>query len=194
MHNNIRKTVLALLFILAMLFSAASAEQVELVVDGNRYTMEIPEEYAVYTSALGKDSSYVKFTGYEETGVLDDYMKGLGCCLVGVERTYYHQIWLSIKDRSEGLGQNPEERLIRAYYDGVAMGRGAYTVEQYNGHDYYVFASGKSIYENGINYYISTFFGNYEVALRWESETGKRTEEDIELLKAIIHSVQPMNE
>lgn len=194
MRNNIRGTALVLIFVLVMLFSTACAEQVNLVIDGNRYTVEIPEEYAAYTSALGIDSSYVKFTGYEETDVLDSYMQTLGCCLVGANKTSYHQIWLSIKDRSPGVGQNPSEQLIRSYYDGVSLARGAYTVEQYTGKDYYVFASGDSLYQNGVNYYISTFIGCYEVALRWESGTGERTEEDIELLKDLIHSVQPVNE
>ena len=196
MRNNIGKTIIGFTFILIMLFlSTANADVISLHVDDQEYTVSIPDTYVVYTPELGKDSSYVQFSGYQETEILDNYLKELGSCLVAVEKTIHHQLWLSIKDRSVGLGNNPQADTIQAYYDGVALGRGRYTVEKYNEKDYYLFAEGESIYkaQGGINYYISTFIGCYEVSVRWESGDGQRTDEEISLLKDIIHSVQLVN-
>ncbi len=146
---------------------------------------------------MGEDSPLLPVIGASVKD-MSRYMTGLGCSVFAVCLPSGHQLWLSVTDRSAGLGSvGPDgslpENIVKSYFDGTALSRGPYTVESFGGRDYYLFAKGISIYEGGVNYRISVFYGQYEIMLRWESGTGTRTGEDIETLKAVIRSVQPVN-
>ena len=122
-------------------------------------------------------------------------MAALGCSVCCVHSSDMHQMWISVKDRSVGLGKAKEgeslpKDIVTAFYDGISFSRGRYKLETIDGRDYYLFADGPSIYQGGINYYISTMMGHYEVSVRWESGNGKRTQDDIALLKEIITSIR----
>jgi len=164
---------------------SAPMQKVDVTVDDLQYTFSIPETYYIYTSALGKTGIY----GDLDTGKLDAYLQQLGSCIYGEHTKLNHQFWISINDRSPGLGSNPSKEMIEAYYNGQTISRGPYTKESFEGQDYYLFADGQSINPNGINYRISTFKGCHEISVRWESGSGTRTEEDITELKNIIRSV-----
>lgn len=192
MKSFLKSAAVMLLFLGVLLTSASYAEKAEVTVDNHRYSVEVPDGYAIYTPELGMNSSYIKMTGYTDLETLNIYMKTLGSCLIGVHTSKYHELWLSIKDRSLGVGTNPTDEIIHSFYLGVAVSRGKFTVENHEGKDYYVFADGTSIYPDGANLYISTFIGHYEVAARWESGSGMRTEQDIDELKEIIYSVHLM--
>ena len=163
-----------------------STQKVEVTVDGILFTVHVPDTYSIYTSALGKTGIY----GDLDTEKMDAYLQQLGSCMYGEHTERGHQLWVNITDRSPGLGKNPSKEMIDSYYDGMVSGRGQYTKENYEGQNYYLFADGKSIYPNGINYRIATFLGYYEISIRWESGTGTRTAVDIAELKNMIRSVE----
>ena len=191
-----KKRIVSLLCVLVFVLSigTAHAEAYTFSVDQREYSVDIPDAYLVYTSSMGQESPLLKLTGATASS-MDLYMAALGSSVCCVHREYMHQMWISVKDRSSGLGTVEEggslpKDIIKAYYDGVAFSRGSYSVETIDGREYYLFANGKSINAGGINYYISTMMGHYEVSVRWESGNGARTESDIAELKSIIASIQ----
>ena len=198
MKSNRWSRILCLTAALAVLAGSALADgPVSFSAEGYTWEVSFPAQYIVYTKEMGEDSLLLKLTG-ASTDDMDWYMTGLGCSVVGVHLLNSHELWLSVSDRSPGVGRvgldgEVPKDIQEAFFDGASFGRGPYTVETFEGRDYYVFADGKSIYEGGINYRICTFIGQYEIMLRWESGTGERTAEDISELKGIIRSVKPVN-
>lgn len=196
MNKSVKMGILVALIIILLMFGINSfAETISFDVDRNTYIAEIPERYLVYIYGTGDNNPLIQLSG-NTSAQIDSALEMLGSSVWVVQKTQYHQFWLSVKDRSAGLGmvsdgESLPKQILKSYYDGVSLSRGPYFVETYNGQDYYVFENGKSIYQGGKNYYISTFFGHYEVTLRWESGDGTRTAEDIAELKDIIHSVHP---
>ena len=193
------RRLVTLILALALLVSAgrAAAEPLVFSAGGRKWQVDLPRGYLAYTGEMGEDSPLLAVTGASVKD-MNRYMTGLGCSVCAVYLPSGHQLWLSVTDRSAGLGSaGPDgslpEYIVKAYFDGTAFSRGPYTVESFGGRDYYLFAKGISIYEGGVNYRISVFYGQYEIMLRWESGTGTRTGEDIETLKAVIRSVQPAN-
>jgi hypothetical protein len=198
MRLNVKGKFLYVLVILLMFCFNAGAESITFSVDNNTYAVDLPEDYLIYVYGSGDDSPLLKLAG-KRASEIDSVLDQLGSSVWGAHKTLFHQFWLSVKDRSAGLGTVPEgqalpKNIVDSYFDGVAIGRGPYTVETYDGRDYYVFENGQSIFQNGINYFIATFSGHNEVSLRWESGNGERTEDDIAVLKNIIRSVHVQKE
>lgn len=194
MRLSVKDKFLFILVVLLLFCVSAGAESFTFSADNHTYAADVPDDYLIYISGSGDGNALLELAG-RSAAEIDSVLEQLGSSVWGAHKTLLHQFWLSVKDRSAGLGtvqdgQSLPKDIVKSYFDGVAIGRGSYTVETYDGQDYYVFENGQSIFQNGINYYISTFFGHYEVALRWESGNGKRTEEDIAVLKDIIRSVR----
>lgn len=194
MKNNCWKIMMAALLMAAVLLGMANAEELSFQAEGHRFTVNIPEPYLAYTVELGAESPMMRMSG-ADAAEMDAYMAALDCAVCCLDSKNMHQMWLTIKDRSVGLGRAPEggslpADVLDAYYEGLGLIRGAFTVETIDGREFHLFANGRSIYSGGINYFISTFMGHYEISLRWESGTGSRTEEDIAVLKEIIASVR----
>ena len=180
--------VIGVLFVLMAVELPAFADKVPFTAVGTQYEVELPAGWVYYSSDLGAKSPYVQLTGASVSD-LNVYLTSLQCQVIGVEINNSHQLWVSVKDRKDGLGASPRMIDIINYYNGVALSRGPYQMDVYGEAYIARFDENPSIFDGGISQYLSVLDGSREIIVRWESGNEKKTEKDIQQLIDILLSV-----
>lgn len=167
-----------------MISSLALAVDVPFTADGTKYVVSLSDEWFYYSADLGDESPLCIAVSRE---TLDDYAQTLNTQVIGVNASG-DEIYISVRDRSDGVGFSPSEEVIQSYYDGVALGRGSYTQETRNGKKITRFANNPRP-NGGEGEYLSTFLGSREVIANLAC-AAKKTNEDLEMLYKVILSVK----
>lgn len=181
--------------LLMSIIGIAGADEVETVsfsAGNEHYMAELPTGYLIYTPEMGTESPLLKLTGVTPDD-MNEYMELLQCVLCGVHEEKQHQLWISVKDRSDGFGGYTNEIPIetqRLFFDGVSLSRGAYQENEYEGRTYFYFKDNPSITDGGRSLYIAFFIGMNEISVRWESGNGKKTSGDIWEIQSIARSIR----
>ncbi len=194
-HGWIWVCLMAVLLVFPTVSCAGGSNTVHFDALGEKFTVELPEEYLAYTPAMGADSPLLTLSK-SNPAEMDQYMSLLGCAVCAAHNQHLHQLWISVMDRSGGFPNVPDGQDVpiasqRAFFDGIAFTRGSYTEKVIDGKTYFVFENNPSVTPGGASIFVATMYGKREISVRWESGSGRKTSDDLDEILKIAESIIP---